>query len=194
MTGINDSNSTDTYDNSLVGIMGGTDNTRIGNVNDRLKVDSQVTFTSGQVVSWSKYLKYYDMNASSGGVARETLIATTFTNLFSYTGSGLFIGFRLTMEDKNNFLIRLIIDGEDVFIGSTGIDLTDVSGKNLYGWEWADVADDASIGMDANDETFSFTSPLSYPIGFSSSAVIQAKHRSGSKKFRAGLVALQRII
>lgn len=44
MSGINDSNNTDNFDNSLVGIMGGTDNTRIGNEQDRLKVNSQVSY------------------------------------------------------------------------------------------------------------------------------------------------------
>lgn len=47
MSSLNDSNTTDTYDNTLCGIMGGTDNTRIGNLSDRLLVDSAIT--SGSV-------------------------------------------------------------------------------------------------------------------------------------------------
>lgn len=43
MAGLNDSNTTDNLDQSQIVIMGGTDNTKIGNVSDRLKVDSQIT-------------------------------------------------------------------------------------------------------------------------------------------------------
>jgi hypothetical protein len=42
MSPIQDSNTTDTFDNTLVAIKGGTDNTTIGNDGDRLKVSAQL--------------------------------------------------------------------------------------------------------------------------------------------------------
>jgi hypothetical protein len=99
---------------------------------------------------------------------------------------------RLCLEDKNNWFVRVIADGEDLLIGSAGMDLNDVSSKTIYGWEWADSADDFAMGLNAKDETFSFISPLSYPTYFLNSLVVQVKHRSGSKKFRAGLISIQR--
>jgi hypothetical protein len=194
MSGINDSNTTDSYDQSQIVIMGGTDNTKIGNVGDRLKVDalSVVTFPTGQVLAWSKKLRYVDMNASNGGVARDTLISTTFTSIFSYTGSGYFVGFNLCLEDKTNWYIRLIVDGEDIFIGSTGIFTGDLTGKNIYGWETGDAFDGPNIGWDANDETILYQSPIGYPIRFDTSITLQVKHQSASKKFRAGLLCLSK--
>lgn len=43
MASLNDSNTTDQYDQAQVVLMGGTDNTKIGNVGDKLKVDAQIT-------------------------------------------------------------------------------------------------------------------------------------------------------
>ncbi|MGV8130856.1 MAG: hypothetical protein ACP5N7_02020 [Candidatus Pacearchaeota archaeon] len=40
MSGISDSNATDSFDQTLVVVKGGTDNTSIGNVGDRMKVDA----------------------------------------------------------------------------------------------------------------------------------------------------------
>lgn len=194
MSGIYDGNATDSNDNALIGVMGGTDNTRIGNVGDKLKVDASITYPNGRVASWNKYLRYYDMNAANGGVARGSSITTTFTNIFNYSGAGFFIGMRLSLEDKNNWFLRIIVDGEDILIGNSGIDISDMSTKALYGWEWADTADESSLGLDCNDETICVQSPLSFPIYFATSLVIQIKHRSGAKKFRAGLIALQRDI
>jgi hypothetical protein len=192
MSGISDSNATDSFDQSLVVIKGGTDNTSIGNIGDRLKIDSLVNFPTGQVISWNKYIRWFDMNASYGGVARDTSIPITFTNLFSYSGSGYFIGFNLTLEDKLKWFFSLVIDGENIF-DTNGISTDDLGGKNLYGWEPTDISDSQNTGFFFRDETIRFESPL-HAIRFESSIVIKARHIVGSKKFRAGLVCLQRNI
>ena len=46
MSSLNDSNTTDSYDQSQVVIMGGTDNTKIGNVNDALKITGSIDATT----------------------------------------------------------------------------------------------------------------------------------------------------
>jgi hypothetical protein len=43
MSGLNDSNTTDQYDQAQIVMMGGTDNTKIGNLGDKLKVDASVS-------------------------------------------------------------------------------------------------------------------------------------------------------
>ena len=55
-------------------LQGGTDGTKIGNVSDALKVVTQPSSSVTTVPSWSKTLRYDDMNASNGGVARATSI------------------------------------------------------------------------------------------------------------------------
>lgn len=192
MASLNDTNLTDSYDQAINILAGATDNTKIGNVGDSLKTTATVTFPTGQVIAWNKYLTYYDMDASNGGVARDASIGTTFTNVFSYTGKGFLIGFRLSLEDKSKWFIRLTVDSIDVFMGSTGISTEDMSSKNIYGWEWGDNFDESTIGLDCNDETICFQSPLAYPIYFTTSCVLQVKHATSNKKFRAGILALQR--
>lgn len=192
MSSLNEANATDDYDQSLIVIKGGTDNTSIGNVGDALKTTATVTFPTGQVIAWSKKLRYLDMNASNGGVARDTNITNVFTNIFSYTGSGYFSGYNLCLEDKAKWYVRLIVDGEDIYISSAGIYTGDIMAKLVYGWEPGDQFDGPNIGFDVNDETLSFQSPIGYPIYYQTSISLQVRHEVGGKKFRAGLICLSK--
>lgn len=192
MSSLNDSNTTDSYDQVQTVIRGGTDNTKIGNEADKLKTTASVTFPTGQVIAWNKKLRYLDMNASNGGVARDTQISTSFTNIFSYTGSGYFVGFNLCLEDKANWYMRLIVDGEDILLGNTGISTNNLMTKTIYGWEPGDNFDGPNIGFDVNDETIVYQSPIGYPIRYDSSISLQVKHATTAKKFRAGLICLSK--
>lgn len=182
MSNLSDNNTSDSYDNALVGIMGDTDNTRIGNVLDRLKVTSNL---------WTKKLQWVDLNATSGGVARDTQIGTTFTDIFSYTGSGYFVGFNLCLEDKANWYIRIVVDGSDVLMGSTGIYTADMVSKIIYGWEPGDTADTMNLGLDVKDETIKLQVPL-HAIRYDTSIAIKVKHSTTLKKFRAGIALLEK--
>lgn len=192
MSGIFDSNRTDSLDNQYAKLVGATDNTEIGNVGDALKTNTLVNFPTGQVIAWNKFIKWFDMNATYGGVARDTVIGTTFTNIFSFTGSGYLVGFNLTLEDKLKWYFSLVIDGENVF-DTNGISTDDLGSKVIYGWEPADINDQQNTGFFFRDETIRFESPL-HAIRFETSIVIKIKHFVGGKKFRAGLICLQRNI
>lgn len=50
--GLQDSNTTDDFDNTQVVIRGGTDNTKIGNVGDRLKVDANTNPSAAELASF----------------------------------------------------------------------------------------------------------------------------------------------
>ena len=174
----------------LVGLVGGTDQTTIGNVGDRLKVDAAISFAGGSSFPhFNSPFQYDDMNASNGGVARDTQIGTTFTNIYSYTGSGYLLGFSVTNEDKKEWYIQLNIDGTDLFIGSTGLYTKDLDDHNKYGFDFDD--DDnifPVLGFSLKHDTVFFHPQ--HPIRFATSITIKQHHTSSNKKFRAGLVQI----
>lgn len=143
----------------------------------------------GPVPALSANLRYEDMNPSVGGVARDTSIGGSFTDIYSVTGAGLFFGFLLTCENMfDDWLVRLIIDGSEIF-DSSGISTKDIEKSDLYGYDKGGDDDMAKhIGFTINDDTLRFEGPMDYPIAYTSSVVIKIKYnKSGSKKFKAGL-------
>lgn len=189
MSGITDTNLTDSYDQSQMVLMGGTDNTKIGNVGDRLKVDGLFSLNPANIQSLDYHARWDDLNASNGGVARDTQISTTYTNVYSYTNKGYLFGFVLSFEDKANWQLQLLIDGYQLFCASlNGIYTGDLMAKNIYGWEPGDIGDSSWIGWDVKDDTIKFRAPEGLAIRFETSLVIKARHISGTKKFRAGLL------
>ena len=171
-------------------IEGNSDGTKIGNVADRLKVDAYVTDTLPPFLDPAKF-SYIDMNASSGGIARETGVGGTFTDVYSYMGSGVFYGFLVTLEDSAKWYIRLIADSTYYpLFGTTGLYTGDVSGANLY-----DINDNAhamaeSLGISSHDNTFNLMTH--FPLKFNTKIQIQIKHLDATKKFRAGFVSITR--
>ncbi len=96
-------------------IVGDSDGTLIGNVGDRMKVDAEVTIipSSGTIPSVGSKLRYDDMNASTGGIARGTSISTgVWTKIYEYLGSGIVTSCLINLEDKKNWAIRLQVDGD----------------------------------------------------------------------------------
>lgn len=131
-----------------------------------------------------------DMNASTGGVARETSIGGTWENVYSVTGSGLFFGFLVTLEDEKKWRIRFIVDGNEIF-GANGIKTDDLDDKDIYGYNFHNIDDrgyDFHQGISLGEKTVAVQGPLGYPISYESSVVVKLiKDSGGSKKFRAGL-------
>ena len=177
-------------------IEGGTDGTQIGNVGDRFKVDAAVSSGSGGVVSIDETLTYQDMNASTGGVARNTVFNAggAFQQIYSYTGSGKIFGILVSLENliadaTKYWQLRLQVDTVEVFIDSNGFNLNDFGTAVLYGWnesittlapEWG--------GISLVQNAFRWRALHNLPMAFTSSFKVFAKHNGDNRKFLAGLV------
>jgi hypothetical protein len=170
-------------------IIGNTDGTTIGNVGDRLKVDAQFTSLTTTVPSWSSNLRYVDMNASSGGVNRDSSIPTTFTNIFNYSGSGYLAGFIINTETFDRWIFKLTIDGTVVF----EIESDDLKGDAAYDVDDGYDTNQAFLGLSkgAHDRLI-FHAPLSSPIRYNSSVIISLRREDSPKKFKAGLIILSK--
>jgi len=172
-------------------IIGNTDGTAIGNTGDRLRVDAQFTSVTTTVPSWSSNLKYIDMNASNGGVARNTSISATYTNVFSYTGSGFIAGFIINIETFNDWTIKIIIDG----VTSMEISTSDLTSDTVYDMDDVTDANQVYLGLSkGSHDRFVFHAPLNSPIRYNSSITISLKKTTGpgGKKFQAGLIILSK--
>lgn len=87
-------------------IKGNTDDTYIGNVSDRLKVDAN--FSNSVTGSYSSKAR---LDASLSSV---TLSTGSYTTIYNYSGTGYLIGF--SVEFNNSSIIpRLQVDGETIF-------------------------------------------------------------------------------
>jgi len=137
--------------------------------------------------AFSNKLRYVDMNAASGGVARVTAITTTFVTLFYYSGTGLFGGFVLTLDTApGTWLVELEIDSNPIFNG--GILLSDVDATTVYNFNGAGSWEPDFIGMEFRTETFRWA-PL-YPITFGIDVRVKTRKTSGTSNFLAGLAVL----
>lgn len=183
--------SSNVFNNSLVNIVGNTDATRIGNVGDRLKVDS--SFSSSPRVSPSYIgtkVKFDDMNVANGGVARDTAITSTtvYTQLYSYTGNGHLFAFTVSFEGNligaDPFNIKLEIDG----VTCWEIDTTDL-GTSTF-WNVTNVGDEATMGLSLNGNTMRFSQKDAGLRYESSLKIYIKKSAGGSKRFRGGMVYL----
>lgn len=138
---------------SSMQIRGGTDGSLIGNISDRLKVQS--LGSSGPVTTSSKFT--VDFNNGNTAVT-----GAAYTTFYSYSGSGLFWGFRVNM-DQDGGQIQLTIDGNIIFTNITSKNISDSGGSNVN----FEYLSRAGAG------TFYFFSP--YPIEYTSSVVLAAK-------------------
>lgn len=94
-------------------IIGGTDGTLIGNTGDKLK--TEVSFSGGEIAKSSAFSCKTRVEVQTSTI---NLVTATFTNVFSYSGSGLLYGF--SIEFNNSSIIpQLKIDGETIFTGHT---------------------------------------------------------------------------
>ena len=173
-------------------IIGATNGTEIGNVHDRLKVDMQLSSQTSTVPSWSKNLRYIDMNASSGGIARSTSIAAsaTWTTIYSYSGSGFVAGLIINVETFAGWEFRLLIDGEVIF---DMLD-SDITGDTVYDFDDFTDVNQAYLGISkGSHDRFLFHSPMNSPIYYSSSVQVQIRRpTAAAKKFQSGLMILSK--
>jgi hypothetical protein len=132
-----------------------------------------------------------DMNVTNGGIARGTNVGGVWTDVYNITGSGLFYGALVTLEEQKKWAIRLIIDGNEIY-GSDGILTDDLDDKEIYGYNYSNVDDRGFTyhqGLALSEKSVLMQGPLGYPVAFASSIVIKIKKDSGGgKKFRAGLI------
>lgn len=129
MSGITQNNNTDTLDNALIVIKGGTDNTSIGNVGDSLKVTSSESPTPVTNVMW---YRNECLNGSSNNQNVSGTLATPVN--FDYTPtSGVTeylhsIIFGISDVGSNNFdtygAIAALTNGVQVIIISNGVTYT----------------------------------------------------------------------
>lgn len=154
---------------------------------DKVRLDvndpSGSNFITGQ-------FRFDDMNASNGGIARETIGVTTWTDVYEYEGSGKMFGFRITLGDPQKWSIRLLIDDVDCFIDSTnGLSIDDI--KNEYDFiNYIPNGSESGINLGMDGDSISWSAPSMFPITFNSSVTIKVKSTDSGKKFLAGLVSL----
>lgn len=180
---------------SKVGVLSGTDGGEIGRVDDSLKVSATIVQSPGATPSVDYKLRYLDMNASTGGVARLTSIGdTAWVDLFTYSGSGILLSFLLNLEDVKNWRVRLVIDGEEIFSPEALLD--DYTNDSVYDLDDAGAKlspNEAYIGTSIEEhDRFVWSCPSAHPVRYSSSITIKVRRATGeaSKKFRAGLIVL----
>lgn len=166
-------------------ITGGTDNTTIGNIGDNLKVTSSPSTVAGFSSSWSSKLRYDDMT----GVARGTNISTSWTTVYTYSGSGNLAGMFINVETFNDWEFRLVVDGETIFSLNSG----DLTSDTLYDLDDVTDTNQGFLGLSkGSHDRLVWHSPLSYPIRYNSSVQVQLRLVSGTKKFQAGLIILSK--
>lgn len=162
---------------------------------ERLHVDARISGgTIGAVPTIDKRLRYDDFNVANGGVARNTSIGTTFTRVYNYSGSGLFFGFLLTLEDvTNGWFMRFVVDGQEIF-GSSGISFADLYSDQIYNYKENSNYYIKHMGiMMFSSSTFRWEAPCDFPIGFESSIAVWIRKTGGNKFFRAGLSSLVKV-
>lgn len=155
---------------------------------DRLYVDAKLSAIGSAIVpSIDNTLRYRDMNASTGGVARDASIGGTYTNIYDEDGSGYLFGVNFTLENGNDdWDVKITVDSVDILEVST----KDLSDGNLYDVERGDE-NLALAGLGMRDKTFRWHGPLNVPVSYTSNVTVQVRYtKGGSKKFKAGFVSI----
>lgn len=147
-------------------ITGGTDGTTIGNSSDRMKADVQISAITGAV------------SASYSSKSRVDLVTTpvnlstgSYTSVYSYSGSGLLIGFSAEFNNAA-ILFRLQVDGENI--------VTAQSLTTLGGFQATSNSTDrrqSGSGIVINGANIDFS--LRQPIRFNSNVTIAADANGG---------------
>lgn len=163
-------------------IVGSTDNTPIGNVGDRLKVDTIL----------NNSLSYRRFAFEDAQLARDTTInPSAFTTVYEYSGSGLLYGFLVNLEgaswaEGQRWYINVLIDNTFNMFGTNGLLFSDMTDSNVYdSFSGTDQFD--GINTDGNLFKADF---MSFPIYYASNVKIQVKRIISARKFRAGLVKI----
>lgn len=166
MSGLNDVNPQ---------IEGGSDGTIIGNVGDRLKVTADNSVSN---IAFSKKLRVIVLTSTV-----SITNTVTYTTIYSYTGSGLLIGFNLEFNSVS-VVPKLTVDGDVIFSD------TDISTYNSL-TATASSIDRRQAGHGIVSASATFDWSFKQPIAYSSSITIAARKVSGAdKNFNLGIVYL----
>lgn len=158
------------------------------NTEGRVKVETVFSSSISTVPGIVK-LAYDDMNASNGGVARDTAITTSYTTVYNRSGSGLLFGFCISFEGNifgaDEFIVKFTVDSLVVAEIST----LDIGTNSIY--NMGAGGDAALLGWQTDSNNVLFKPPGHAGIKYGSSIKIEIKKASGAnKKFRAGIVSL----
>lgn len=177
-------------DGNDTAIIGGSTGAVIGNVNDRLKVDSTFSIATTSIPSWSKKLRYIDMNVTSGGIARDTAISGgIWTQVFLYNGSGYIAGLLANVESFSDWEFRLTVDGEIIF----HITALDITGDKRYDVDDNNDFNQTYLGISkGSHDRFVWHSPLNSPLYYASSVKFEVLKVGSAKKWQAGLIILSK--
>ncbi len=124
----------------------------------------------------------------------QIITNAAWVTVYNYNGEGLFAGFAITLETANDeWLVRLSIDSNNTF-GANGINTLTLEANNGYGFD-----DDTSrnlckvLGLEARTDTIRLEFPY-FPCKFSSNVKLEIRRNTGkgTKKFKAGLVLIQK--
>lgn len=162
-----------TTDSTSNKIVGATDETEIGNIGDRLKVDAEVSvgFDPADRPGVSVISKKYRIEFSEADVTA----AVAFATVFSYTGSGKFFGFILK-NDHKEIETKLTVDGTEVIFS---LKAEDVGAVQIGGADIPVLVQETGGIMTAdNDKTLALK--LSNPIVFDTSVKIEVKRTKTS--------------
>lgn len=160
---------------------------------NRLAVDTYISqISSSGLATLNSKLRYDDMNASTGGIARGTAVGTSWTAIYSYTGTGIVHGFVANLETKDKWRIRFIVDGEEVF-GSDGIYSNDFVTDSLYDLDNPALEGYSGLGINYGEhDKLIYNGPNQYGTRFNSSVQILVRRDDGTKKFLAGLMVISK--
>lgn len=178
-------------DGNDTAIKGGSDGSIIGNVNDSLKVVATFSSTGTSIPAWSKKLRYEDMNATTGGIARLTsLSGGTWTQVYYYAGSGFIAGLIGNIETfATGWGFRLTIDGDIIY---TLLD-TDISTDQVYDLDDIGDFNQSWLGISkGSHDRFVWHPPLGSPLYYGSSIKFEVRKNGGAKKWQAGLIILSK--
>lgn len=157
---------------------------------------ADVTLSHGNMDAISSKIRYIDMNASSGGVARGTVITLSDgeVDVFNKQFCGMFYGFNLTLQDMTTqWYLKIYIDGYNILEGidpSLGFATLDIENSNLYGID-NNRNSAFTLGIMLETNTIRFVGIDGNPIAVSDSLRISVSRvENNIKRFRAGFVTL----
>lgn len=145
-------------------------------------------------------LRYDDMNAGTGGIARGTSItaASGWNKVYEYSGTGLLMGVKQTLEDltgtdTNYWRVRFVIDGSEIF-GASGISCRDMTASSLYNWNTGTTPSPTWAGLNIVQDTITWDSPNNLPVTFTSNVKVYVRRQGTTTKvWRAGLVCIVKV-
>lgn len=158
---------------------------------NRLCVDTIASSAGALIPALTSKLRYEDMNASTGGVARQTPIDVTWTRIYEYIGSGLLHGLLVNIETKDSWSFRLVVDGEELF-GANGMLTSDMINDAIYDMDNAASEEYNNIGIHFGEHDKILWGFGSVPLRFYNSVQAYLIRIGGSKKFRAGLAVISK--